>query len=87
MSNRVQMTAWGSEEDKAMLEEIVKKRGFRSMSEALLMAIAEMHERLDADSGEQDEFANIYKVMALISQGKVFHDADSIKLFLKGGSK
>lgn len=85
--SRIQLTAWGDEKHKSMLEEIVRRKGYRSMSEALLSLIADGYNRLDEDNGDVDDITNIYKVMALISQGKVFPDAESIKLFLKGGSK
>lgn len=86
MSNRVQLTAWGNDDYKAMLDDIMKEKGYRSMSEAILWCIAKTHSDLSESGNDNSGHDDIYKVIIAISKGEKFMDMDSINAFLKGGS-
>jgi len=85
-SNRVQLTAWGNEDYKAMLDEIVKKKGYRSMSEAILWCIAKAHDGLSVSDSNHSGHDDIYKVMIALANKEIEANMDSIHAFLEGGS-
>lgn len=85
MSNRVQLTAWGNDDYKAMLEEIMKEKGYRSMSEAILALIADGYDGLNG-RGKSDDllYINIVKMVMAFRDGEIETLEDGVKM-LKGG--
>ena len=86
MSNRVQLTAWGNEEYKAMLDNIMKKKGYRSMSEAILALIADENDRQNGKDNVDDSlYVNMVKMVMAFRDGEIETLEEGVKM-LKGGN-
>lgn len=90
MAERRSVSAYIDDERAEMIDTIKKELGWEYSDSKLLIKLIEFGfkniEKLKSVSGTNGDTDDIYKVIALVSQGKVFPDVDSIHAFLKGGS-
>ena len=86
MSNRVQLTAWGNEDYKAMLDDIMNEKGYRSMSEAILALIADENDRQNGKDNVDDSlYVNMVKMVMAFRDGEIETLEEGVKM-LKGGN-